>query len=40
MKYNKEMLLQMKTDWRPSDFVFFWGHEDRGKGLTKALLSW
>lgn len=39
MAYNREILLQMKANWRNSDFVFFWGHTDRGEGLTKACLS-
>lgn len=39
MKYNIETLLQMKADWKASDFVFFWGHEDRSNGLTKVCLS-
>lgn len=39
MAYNREILLQMKTNWKNSDFVFFWGHTDRGEGLTKACLS-
>lgn len=39
MAYNREKLLQMKANWKNSDFVFFWGHTDRGEGLTKACLS-
>lgn len=39
MAYNREILLQMKANWKNSDFVFFWGHTDRGEGLTKACLS-
>lgn len=39
MKYNINTLLNKKANWEPSDFVFFWGHEDRGKGLSKACLS-
>lgn len=37
--YNINILLQKKMDWNASDFVFFWGHTDRGAGLTKACLS-
>lgn len=39
MAYTIDKLLLMKTDWKFSDFVFFWGHNDRGNGLTKACLS-
>lgn len=39
MAYNREKLLQMKANWKNSDFVFFWGHTNRGEGLTKACLS-
>ena len=39
MAYTIETLLRMKANWTYSDFVFFWGHEDRGEGLTKACLS-
>lgn len=39
MREKIDSLLQMKTDWKHSDFVFFWGHTDRGVGLTKACLS-
>lgn len=39
MKYNKEQLLNQRLTWTRDDFVFFWGHEDRGKGLTKVCLS-
>ena len=39
IQYNIETLLQMKTDWKTSDFVFFWGHTDRENGVTKACLS-
>ena len=39
MTYTRDILLQMKADWKFSDFVFFWGHTDRGNGLTKACLS-
>lgn len=37
--YNINFLLQKKMDWNVSDFVFFWGHTDRGAGLTNACLS-
>jgi len=37
--YDIASLLQKKMDWKSSDFVFFWGHTDRGNGLTKACLS-
>lgn len=39
MAYNIDTLLQMKANWAYSDFVFFWGHTDRGEGLSKACLS-
>lgn len=39
MAYNREILLQMKANWKNSDFVFFWGHTDRDDVLTKACLS-
>lgn len=39
MAYTIETLLQMKANWTYFDFVFFWGHTDRGNGLTKACLS-
>ena len=39
MKYNKEQLLNQRLTLTRDDFVFFWGHEDRGKGLTKVCLS-
>lgn len=39
MAYTIEALLQMKANWTYTDFVFFWGHADRGEGLTKACLS-
>ena len=39
MAYNIDTLLRMKANWTYSDFVFFWGHTDRGEGLTKACLS-
>lgn len=39
MAYTIDKLLLMKTDWKFSDFVFFWGHNDRGNGLAKACLS-
>lgn len=39
MAYNIDTLLQMEANWMSSDFVFFWGHTDRGEGLTKACLS-
>ena len=29
----------MKANGTSSDFVFFWGHTDRGEGLSKACLS-
>lgn len=35
MQYNIETLLQKMTDWKASDFVFFWGHTERGNVLTK-----
>ena len=39
MKYNKEQLLDQRLTLTRDDFVLFWGHEDRGKGLTKVCLS-
>ena len=39
MKYNKEQLLNQRLTLTRDDFVLFWGHEDRGKGLTKVCLS-
>ena len=39
MKYNKEQLLNQRLTLNRDVFVFFWGHEDRGKGLTKVCLS-
>ena len=39
MKYNKEQLLNQRLTLTRDDFVFFWGHEDRCKGLTKVCLS-
>ena len=39
MKYNKEQLLNQRLTLTRDDFVFFWGHEDRRKGLTKVCLS-
>jgi len=39
MKYNKDYLIREKPMWTKDDFVFFWGHEDRGNGLSKACLS-
>ena len=39
MKYNKEQLLNQRLTLTRDDFVFFWGHEDREKGLTKVCLS-
>ena len=39
MANNIDTLLQMKANWTSSDFVFFWGHTDRGEGLSKACLS-
>ena len=39
MKYNKEQLLNQRLTLTRDDFVFFWGHEDRWKGLTKVCLS-
>lgn len=39
LTYDIDFLLQKKKDWKVSDFVFFWGHADRGNGLTKVCLS-
>ena len=39
MKYNTEQLLDQRLTLTRDDFVLFWGHEDRGKGLTKVCLS-
>lgn len=39
MAYNIDTLLQMKANRKYSDFVFFWGHTDRGEGLSKTCLS-
>ncbi len=39
MKYNIKTILQNRASLNRSDFVFFWGHEDREKGLSKACLS-
>ena len=39
IKYNKEQLLNQRLTLTRDDFVLFWGHEDRGKGLTKVCLS-
>lgn len=29
MKYNKEQLINRNTKLTRSDFVFFWGHQNR-----------
>lgn len=34
-----QALLQTKASWTYSDFVFFWGHQNRQEGLSKACLS-
>jgi len=39
MKYNKEKLIAERNGLTRDDFVFFWGHEDREAGMTKACLS-
>ena len=38
--YTVERLLSTGRVWTKDDFVFFWGHTDRGRGdVTKACLS-
>jgi ribA/ribD-fused uncharacterized protein len=32
-------LLQQKNNWTKDDFVFFWGHTNKGQVLTKACFS-
>ena len=39
MKYNKTQLTDHGCCLTRDDFVFFWGHEDRGNGLSKVCLS-
>ena len=39
MKYNKQQLIAQGRNLTSDDFVFFWGHTDRGNGLTKVCLS-
>lgn len=39
MKYNKEQLINRNTKLTRSDFVFFWGHQNRQEGQGKACLS-
>lgn len=39
MKYNKSQLISQGRNLTPDDFVFFWGHEDRSKGMSKICLS-
>lgn len=39
MKYNINTILQNRATLNRSDFVFFWGHEDRANGLSTACLS-
>lgn len=39
MNYDIETIRRNNTCWTHSDFVFFWGHNDRDAKLTKACLS-
>lgn len=39
MKYDKSQLISQGHNLTQDDFVFFWGHEDRGKGVSKVCLS-
>lgn len=39
MKYNKSQLISQNPKLTKDDFVFFWGHEDRSKGVPKVCLS-
>lgn len=39
MKYDIDFLIRRNKRWSAADFIFFWGHEDRERGLTKVCLS-
>lgn len=39
MKYNKSQLISFGRNLTHDNFVFFWGHEDRSKGVSKVCLS-
>lgn len=39
MKYDKQILIDQRTNFVLDDFVFFWGHEDRDQGTSKVCLS-
>ena len=39
MKYDMKKLIEARRALTRDDFVFFWGHTDRGEGLSKACLS-
>lgn len=39
MKYNKSQIISQNRKLTKDDFVFFWGHEDRSKGVSKVCLS-
>lgn len=39
MKYDKTQLISQGRNLTPDDFVFFWGHDDRSKGMSKVCLS-
>ena len=39
MKYNVNSLLQSNKAYSRDDFVFFWGHDDRGFNVGKSCLS-
>ena len=38
MKYNKEQLINRNTKLTRSDFVFFWGHQNRQEGQGKLRI--
>ena len=39
MKYDKSQLIYQGCNLTRDNFVFFWGHEDRSKGMSKVCLS-
>ncbi len=39
MTPNIDALLKRKERWSKDDFVFFWGHSNKGDNVTKACLS-
>ena len=39
MRYNIEHLTALNKRYTREDFVFFWGHTNKGDGVTKVCLS-